>query len=115
MNKKVIVAICAIILVVGLGFGLKLSGKLGGSKYPQIVYIDNELYYATEEKCDMVPKKMPDGVIETFVPKEIMPDMPDSANFGEEQGQIEYMYLDEGSLIVHIGDNWYYCSQESGK
>lgn len=77
------------------------------SEYPQIVYIDNVSYYNTAQKCDMVPKKMPEGTIETFVSPEIMPDAYNSANFGSEYGTLSYMFLDDGTLIVQIGEDWY--------
>lgn len=76
--------------------------------YPQIAYIENEAYYGTDEICEMVPRKAVDGVIETYVPKEIMPDAHNSANFGSEEEPVEYMFLEDGQLIVHIGENWYY-------
>lgn len=80
----------------------------GDVEYPMIAYIDNVNYYGTGEICDMVPRKAPDGIIETFVDKEIMPDAPFSANFGQDQGSLEYMFLDDDQLIIHIGENWYY-------
>lgn len=78
------------------------------SEYPQIVYIDNVSYYNTDKICEMVPRQMPDGVIETFVDPAIMPDMFSSANFGSEYGSLEYIFLESGELIVHVGENWYY-------
>lgn len=94
----VIMIICAFSLV----------GCTKKQEYPQIAYIDNVTYYGTNEVCSMVPRKAPDGVIETFVSPEIMPDAYNSANFGSEQGQIEYMFTDDGKLILHIGEEWYY-------
>lgn len=79
--------------------------------YPKIVYINNVTYYGTDEICEMVPRKAPDGIIETIIESEIMPDSYNSANFGADQGQIEYMFLDDGKLIVHIGEDWYYFEQ----
>jgi len=76
--------------------------------YPKIICIDSSLYYGTDEKCEVIPRKAPDGIIETFIEKEIMPDADGVANFGAEQGSIEYMFLEDGSLIVHIGEEWYY-------
>lgn len=81
-------------------------------EYPQIAYIRNVSYYNTQTVCEAVPRKMPDGVVETFVPQEIMPDAPESANFGQEYGSMEYMFLDDGQLIMHLGDNWYYFVQK---
>lgn len=81
-------------------------------EYPQIVNIENNLYYGTGEICEMVPRKAPDGVIDTIVEKEIMPDAMGSANFGQEQGELEYMFLEDGRLIVHIDENWYYFTKE---
>ena len=83
-----------------------VEGADSDEEYPQIVYIDGELYYGTGEECQMVPKKAPDGTIETFCPAEIMPDAPQSANFGQEYEKLEYMFLDDGELIIHIGEQW---------
>lgn len=81
-------------------------------EYPQIAYVNNILYYGTGEICDMVPRKAPDGTIETFVPEEIMPDAPNSANFGRQQKKLEYIILEDKRLIVHIGENWYYFEEK---
>ncbi len=78
------------------------------NQYPQIAYIDDVLYYKTNEVCEMVPRKAPDGIIDTFVEKEIMPDSPNSANFGAEEGKLEYIILEDSRLIIHVGENWYY-------
>lgn len=87
---------------------VQADNQINKQEYPRMVYIDNVLYYDTEKKCDAVPRKMPDGIIETYVEKEIMPDSFNSANFGSEKEQIEYMYLEDKRLIVHIDENWYY-------
>lgn len=81
-------------------------------EYPQIAYVNNISYYGTGEICDMVPRKAPDGTIETFVPEEIMPDAPNSANFGRQQKKLEYIILEDKRLIVHIGENWYYFEEK---
>lgn len=81
-------------------------------EYPKIAYIENINYYGTDEKCEAVPRKAPDGVIETFVNKEIMPDAYNSANFGLEQENLEYMFLEDGRLIIHIGEDWYYFEKQ---
>lgn len=80
-------------------------------EYPKIAYINNISYLKTDEICQAVPRKTPDGIIETFVSAEIMPDAYNSANFGAEQGQLEYMFLEDERLIVHIGDNWFYFEE----
>ena len=87
---------------------VEASADESEADYPQIAYIENVTYYGNGEVCTMVPRKAPDGTIETFVPKEIMPDAHNSANFGQEQGQLEYMFLEDNQLIIHIGDDWYY-------
>ncbi len=94
--------------VVLSGCGAKTADAGKSEEYPKIVYIDNVSYYGTDEVCQMVPRKAPDGIIETFVDSAIMPDAYNSANFGAEQGQLEYMFTDDGQLIVHIGEDWYY-------
>lgn len=81
-------------------------------EYPKIVYVDSVLYYGTDEVCEIVPRKAPDGIIETFVPEEIMPDAYNSANFGSEQGSLEYIFLEDGQLIVHIGEEWFYFEMQ---
>lgn len=81
-------------------------------EYPKIVFIDNVLYYGTGEECLQVPRKMTDGTIETFCEKEIMPDAPNSANFGAENEKMEYMFLEDGQLIVHDGEAWFYFEKE---
>lgn len=81
--------------------------------YPKIVYIDNVLYYGTDKECLQVPRKMADGNIETFCSKEIMPDAPNSANFGEENESMEYMFLEDEQLIVHDGETWFYFEKEA--
>ncbi len=75
-------------------------------EYPQIAYINEISYYGTGQECMQVPRKAPEGTIETFTPAEIMPDAPFSANFGQEYDKLEYMFLDDGNLIIHIGDKW---------
>lgn len=82
-------------------------------EYPKIAYIDDVSYYGTDRICEMVPRKMPDGTIETFVEKEIMPDSYNSANFGSEYEKLEYMFLDDGQLIIHIGEEWQYFEKQS--
>lgn len=84
-------------------------------EYPKIVYIDNVFYYGTGEECQQVPRKMADGTIETFCAKEIMPDAPNSANFGEENGSMEYMLLEDGQMIVHDGEGWFYFEKEAAE
>ena len=81
-------------------------------EYPKIVFIENASYYGTDEICELVPRKVPDGVIETFVDAAIMPDVDGYANFGAEQGKLEYMFVEDGRLIVHIGDDWYYFEKQ---
>ncbi|MDO4976857.1 MAG: hypothetical protein Q4E53_06305 [Eubacteriales bacterium] len=82
-------------------------------EYPKIVFIDNVLYYGSNEECLQVPRKMADGTIETFYAKEIMPDAPNSANFGSENEKMEYMFLEDGQLIVHDGEAWFYFEKEA--
>lgn len=112
-----------VVLAVSLLMGLCACGKSAApaedtsvesteQEYPEIAYINNENYYKTDKICEMVPRRMPDGIIETYVEKEIMPDSPQSANFGSEQEKVEYMFLEDGQLIVHVGENWYYCEQK---
>lgn len=81
-------------------------------EYPKIVNIDQVLYYGTDEECMQVPRKAPDGSIKTFCPPEIMPDMPESANFGEEDEELPYMFLEDESLIVQINCQWMYFEKE---
>lgn len=81
-------------------------------EYPEIVFIENASYYGTDEKCDKVPRNAPDGVIETFVDAPIMPDVDGYANFGADQGKLEYMFGEDGRLIVHIGEDWYYFEKQ---
>lgn len=88
--------------------------RCGRRKYPQIAYIDRNLYYKTDRICEMVPRRMPDGVINTFVPREIMPDGVDSANFGRKEKSLEYMFLESGELIINFKGIWYYCEKEKG-
>ncbi len=114
MKKKtvIIIAVVAIIALVAIILGFANGKKTETSNetnYPKIVYVDGNTYYATDDKCEMVPRKAPDGVIETFIQSEIMPDMMDSANFGSEYGSIEYMFLEDGTLIIHLGEDWYNC------
>ena len=95
------------------GCGVNEVQDMSNQNYPQIAYIDNVTYYGTEKICEMVPRKAPDGVIETFVSPEIMPDAYNSANFGAEQEKLEYMFLEDNQLIIHIGDDWYYFEQRA--
>lgn len=81
-------------------------------EYPKIVFIENASYYGTDEKCEVVPRKAVDGVIEAFVDAEIMPDVDGYANFGADQGKLEYMFVEYGRLIIHIGDDWYYFEKQ---
>lgn len=81
-------------------------------EYPKIVYINNESYYGTDNICEAVPRRMPDGVIETYIESEIMPDSFNSANFGSEDKPLEYMFLDDGQLIVHIEEDWFYFDKQ---
>lgn len=82
-------------------------------EYPMIVNIDQVLYYGTGEECMQVPRKAPDGSIKTFYPPEIMPDMPESANFGEEGEELQYMFLEDGSLIVQVNGQWMFFAENS--
>ena len=102
-----------ILCAVCLGGCKKKTGKEQEVEYPKIVYVNNISYYGTDEICEMVPRKAPDGVIETFVPREISPDAPNSANFGEDGKSMEYMILEDHSLILHMGDNWYYFRENT--
>lgn len=112
-KKTIIIAALAVVIVAAVAVITSISNKKEDSseatEYPRIVYVNGNTYYATNEKCDMVPRKMPEGKIETFIDSAIMPDMMDSANFGSEYGSIEYMFLDDGRLIIHLGEDWYYC------
>lgn len=103
-----------VVLAVSLLLGLCACGKdkAEEQKYPEIAYINNENYYKTDKICETVPRKMPEGTIVTYVEKEIMPDSPQSANFGSEEEPVEFMFLDDGQLIVHVGENWYYCEKK---
>lgn len=90
------------------GGRVKIHAELAEDiKYPEIVCTKDGLFYKSDEICMMVPKRMPDGFIKTFVPADIMPDMPESANFGKEYGCLEYMSLEDGRKIVKCGDTWY--------
>lgn len=89
------------------------QGSQTEQEYPKIVFIENASYYGTDEKCEVVPRKAVDGVIETFVDAEIMPDVDGLANFGADQGKLEYMFVEDGRLIIHIGDDWYYFENQS--
>lgn len=106
MKKSLLigVAIAAVVAVIAIIIAFATKKE----KYPKIVYIDNELYYGTDKVCEVVPRKMPDGIIETIIESEIMPDSPNSANFGAEYGNMEYMFLEDGQLIVHEGEKWFY-------
>lgn len=113
MKKKyvVILVVAAVLIVASVGVLLFLKEdekKEIEEDYPQIVYIDDCSYYGTDEVCEMVPRRNPDGKIDTFVPKEIMPDSYNSANFGSEYESLEYMFLEDGKLIVHVGELWYF-------
>lgn len=90
----------------------KIQESQTEQEYPKIIYIKNASYYGTEEKCEEVPRKSPDGVIETFVDAQIMPDVDGYANFGADQGKLEYMFVEDSRLIVHIGDDWYYFEKQ---
>ena len=81
-------------------------------EHPKIVFIENASYYGTDEICTIVPRKAPDGVIESFVDPAIMPDVDGYANFGADQGKLEYMFVEDGSLIVHIEEEWYYFEKQ---
>ncbi len=121
MNKRRLWIPCLVLLAIILG-GCGVMADTAGRKppeektaqheektvYPKIVCADNTLYYGTDEKCEAVPRRSPDGTIETFVPEEIMPDAHNSANFGSEWGKLEYMFTEDGRLMVHIGEDWYY-------
>ena len=108
MKKKtiIIIAVVVIIAVVAIIVGTRKKKD----EYPKIVYVHGNTYYVTDDKCEMVPRKAPDGIIETFIQSEIMPDMMDSANFGSEYGSMEYMFLEDDTLIIHMGEDWYYCN-----
>lgn len=120
MNKKKYFLSLLLLGLILCGCGAKTSGEVveptesestenaEQSDYPMIAYIDNENYYGTGEICEAVPRKTPDGTIETFVDKEIMPDAYNSANFGSEYEKLEYMFLEDGQLIIHIGEDWIY-------
>ena len=108
MKKNIIISIVVTILAIMVVILTLLLSRKKEAKYPRVVYIENELYYDTGKICETVPRKMPDGMIETFVPAEIMPDMPNSANFGTDSESMEYMRLDDGRLIIHVGKNWYF-------
>ena len=104
MNKKLrVTKILSMVILLCV-----LCGCAKKDDYPKIAYIDNVSYYGTDEMCETVPKKAPDGIIETFVDENIMPDAYNSANFGSEQGKIEYIFLENNQLIVHLGEDWYY-------
>lgn len=79
------------------------------SKYPMLINVQETVYKKTKEECTMVPRRMPDGFIKTFFPKDIMPDVFDSANFGQKLGEMEYMILEDGRVIVKCGTAWFYC------
>lgn len=113
MKKKIIIiAAVAVALIVGVIIAVSVIGKKEEESYPKIAYINNISYYGTGERCEMVPRKMPDGVIETTIESEIMPDMMNSANFGSEYGSMEFMFLDDGRVIIHMGEDWYYFEQQ---
>ena len=123
-GKELIIVLLAPLCLYGCGKGNNVNDSINQNdininntsqeeiKYPQIAYIHNTSYYGTGEICDMVPRKAPDGTIETFVPEEIMPDAPNSANFGRQQKKLEYIILEDKRLIVHIGENWYYFEEK---
>lgn len=108
MKRNISILIVVTLVAIGVAIMAILVSRKKETKYPRIAYIENELYYDTGKVCETVPRKMPDGLIETFVPAEIMPDMPNSANFGSDKENMEYMRLDEGRLIIHIGKKWYF-------
>lgn len=111
MNKKIIlIIVAAAIVFIGIIAVVCISNKK--SEYPQIAYIDDEIYYCSDKIVEMVPRQMPDGIIDTFVDAQIMPDMYNSANFGSKYGSLEYMFLEDGQLIIHVGENWYYASTQ---
>lgn len=114
MKKASILLTFLLLLTFGLcACGSKEEKSNEESEYPKIAYIDNVTYYGTGEVCQTVPRKAPDGTIETFVSPEIMPDAYNSANFGSEAGSLEYMFLEDGQLIIHIDENWYYFENNS--
>ena len=108
MKRNIIIAIVVTLLAIAVVILALVVSRKKENKYPRIAYIDNELYYDTGKICETVPRKMPDGLIETFVSAEIMPDMPNSANFGFDNESMEYMRLDDGRLIIHVGKDWYF-------
>ena len=118
MKKKTMIVIVAVVVIlialIAIIVGVNNKSQEGAltEEYPQIAYIDNVSYYGTGNICDMVPRKTPDGMIETFVSAEIMPDAYNSANFGAEYGSLEYMFLDDGQLIIHVGEDWYYFNKQ---
>lgn len=110
--KKMIGIVVAVAVAIVIAVVIFINIKPEKQENPRIAYILGDLYYVTDNKCEMVPRKMADGVIETFVQPDIMPDMFDSANFGSEYGSMEYMFLDDGRLIIKMGNNWYYCDKQ---
>lgn len=113
MKKNIVIIIVAVLILATAGvIAFTVNTKNKKDSYPKIVYINNVSYYGTDEKCEMVPRRMPDGTITTFTPAEIMPDMFESANFGSEFGSMEYMILEDGRLIVHMGEDWYYFDEQ---
>lgn len=110
--KKRDIIIVSLIVTILLTAAIAISLKLKKKDYPKIAYINNVSYYGTGKKCKVVPKKMVDGTIETFIDPQIMPDMPNSANFGAEYEALGYMFLDDGQLIVQIGEDWYYFDRK---
>ncbi len=118
MKKLTKIMYMVILAFAVCGCSAKSDEALAGSSegnlqdYPRIVLINNASYYGSDEKCAAVPRKAPDGTIETFVDAEIMPDVNGTANFGAEQGQLEYMFVEDGRLIVHIGEDWYYFDKQ---
>lgn len=111
--KRMIMSVLLIMLLVVTGVcGCGKKAEEEQNDYPKIAYIDDITYYGTDEVCTMVPRKAPDGTIETFVSPEIMPDAHNSANFGSGQGKLEYMHLEDGQLIIHIGEDWYYFESQ---
>jgi len=85
------------------------SEQIKKIEYPEIVCIGDSLYYKTDEICERVPRRMPDGLIKSFYPVEIMPDAHESANFGAEYECLEYMFTEDTEVIVHLGKEWFYC------
>ena len=75
---------------------------------PQIVNIDDVLYYGTGEVVEIVDRAVADGRIENFYDSAIMPDMLDSANFGAEYGSMPYKFEEDIAFVdVKVGETWY--------